>query len=369
MIQGKPKLKSYILKYRIKNHQIVLRFNGMLGHFEDPTGLVWSLIEMLDGKNTYAQIVENLKKQYPEIKDEAIEKHFQDLLQHNLLEDTTHTSAEVLDTYTAERWSRNMDFFGSMTPYGKNKYTYQQKIKDAKICLLGCGGVGTHVLFDLVATGFQNITIVDFDTIELSNLNRQILYHETDIGKSKVHQAKERMVAFCPKAHITPIETRLDSMEKIASVIERHDLVICVVDKPRHEIVSWLNEACVKAKIPFISGFVELRRAVFYSVIPGETGCVACWRKSVSQDNPLAFSVLEKGKNLKIDYTEPAPAMVALVSIEAGCMVAEAIKLITGLQAPSLTNKLKVYNFDDVSISTQETWQKRPECQVCGFIK
>ena len=63
MIQSKPKLKSYILKYRIENHQIVLRFDGVLGHFEDPTGLVWSFIGLLDGKNTYTKIVETLKKQ------------------------------------------------------------------------------------------------------------------------------------------------------------------------------------------------------------------------------------------------------------------------------------------------------------------
>ena len=73
-------------------------------------------------------------------------------------------------------------------------------------------------------------------------------------------------------------------------------------------------------------------------------------------------------KELDIDYPIPAPAMVVLVTIQAGCMVAEALKLITGLQPPSLTNKLKEFRFDDMIIETCETWEKQPDCPVCGSL-
>ncbi|THA46495.1 HesA/MoeB/ThiF family protein, partial [Histophilus somni] len=91
---------------------------------------------------------------------------------------------------------------------------------------LGCGGLGSHILYELTAVGFLNITIVDFDKIELSNLNRQILYKESDIGKSKVKTACENIKKFSPISNILPIECKIHSKDDILKIIKDHDLVI-----------------------------------------------------------------------------------------------------------------------------------------------
>jgi len=367
-MRGNPSIKQTILKYRV-NDETILKINGQFAQIEDKDGIIWSLLELLDGKLTYAQVIKKLTSQYSHLDSETIEEYIKQFAELRLLEDVTLTADEILDDYTAERWSRNIEFFGSMAEYGDNKFAYQRKIQEAKVCLLGCGGVGTHILFDLAALGFQDITIVDFDKIELANLNRQILYQEDDIGKSKVHQAKKRILQFSKKANIHAIEAYLDSAEKIAPIIDGHDLVICVVDRPRYYLIDWLNSACVHKYIPFIHGGVDIRRTIFYSVVPGKSGCVECWKQgAIHQGDTTSLRVADLNRELDINYSIPIPAMVVLVTLQAGCMVAEALKLITGLQPPALTNKLKEFRFDDMMIETCETWERQPDCPVCGQI-
>lgn len=166
-MQGKPKVKGTIRKYRIEYHTI-LNIHGELAQIEDKEGIIWSLLELLDGKHTYEKILKKLTGRYPHLNNEIVEQYIRQFVALAILEDATLTAHAILDEYTMERWSRNIEFFGSIAKYGDNKFVYQKKIKEAKICLLGCGGLGTHLLFDLTATGFTNITIVDFDKIELS---------------------------------------------------------------------------------------------------------------------------------------------------------------------------------------------------------
>ncbi|MXP49227.1 ThiF family adenylyltransferase [Pantoea sp. Eser] len=74
-----------------------------------------------------------------------------------------------------ERFSINIEFFNSKLPLGMNKYEIQNTLLDSSVVVLGCGGLGSHIILELAAIGIGNLTIVDFDEIELSNLNRQIL--------------------------------------------------------------------------------------------------------------------------------------------------------------------------------------------------
>ncbi|MEM7173784.1 MAG: ThiF family adenylyltransferase [Bacteroidota bacterium] len=154
-----------------------------------------------------------------------------------------------------------------------------KKIQEAKLFLLDCGGLGTHLLFDLAATSFQYITIVVFDTIELSNLNRQVLYHESDIGKVKVHQAKKRILEFVPRARVHAIEPSFDSTQKV----------------------------------PFINDCLDIRIGSFYTVLSGKSECVHCWKESIKQQfSQLTTMIIDKNKELDVNHSTstPSPAMV-----------------------------------------------------------
>lgn len=353
------KLKDIVLKYEFDD-SIVLRFNSELINIEDNEGDIRYLFSLLDGSFNEKQILDKFIDKYPS-KKEVFSDYMNTLKDMAVIE---YEHQNCFDDYKSSRWSRNFDFYDSLSKFGESKFNFQKKIFDAKVCLLGCGGLGSHILYELAAVGFLNITIVDFDKIELSNLNRQILYKESDIGKSKVFTAQENIKKFTPNAHIDAIERRINSADDIANIIRGHNLVICVADKPRDKMVDWLNEACVRENIPYINGGLNLSRASFYSVIPKKTGCAECWRKSVA--NTIQDRILEIDIEKSVDYQKPAPALSALVSVAAGVMVTEVVKIVTNISAPSLVNNLKAFNFSTSEIKTVEKWNLNKDCCICG---
>lgn len=354
----KIKLKDIVLKYSMDN-KIILRYNSELIEIEDEEGDISYLFYLLNLVLDESEIISRYIDKYQNSGNKIYE-YLNTLKDLSVIEYIYECD---FDDYTQTRWSRNFDFFSSLSRFGINKYECQKEIFNAKICLLGCGGLGSHILYELAATGFKNITIVDFDKIELSNLNRQILYKESDIGKSKVHTAHKNILDFNPNIKINSIEKQLTSEKDISTLIKGHHLVICVADKPRGKIIDWLNKACVKGNIPYINGGLNLARSSFYSVIPYITGCANCWLDSIKgiQKDILSVDISEN-----YDYSSPAPAFSALVAITAGVMVSEAVRIITKIVEPSLTNKLKIYDFRDCEIKTVEKWERNNQCSVCG---
>lgn len=362
----KLKLKTTVLVYKPFNGTTTIRFNSELINFEDENGEIYYFLFLLGDYKTVLEIKEQFLCKYVKNSEVDVELYLETLKELNLIE--KHFFYEnVLGQYDVDRWSRNFEFFNTLIPYGSSKYDIQKILASSKVCLLGCGGLGSHILLELAALGIKDLVIVDFDKIELPNLNRQILYKEEDIGLKKVTTAKTRALEFSPTMDIKSIDLRISSAEDIKKIIVDRELVICVADKPRNYMVKWLNQACCELGIPFINGGLDTRRAVFYTVIPGESGCTECWRGSLAGE--IQARILEEDYNENVDYGAPAPAMSALVSVTTGVMVSEAIKLLTRLQGPSLTNKLKSFCFDDLSIEIMEEWQRDENCTCCGSLK
>ncbi|WP_247268930.1 MULTISPECIES: HesA/MoeB/ThiF family protein [Pseudomonas] len=363
----KLSLKPTIIPFKLDG-QVVLRFNGQYAKIPDTHGAVWEFVKALDGRTPYEELITQVAVRYPAVDQDEIRSVAQDLIKYRLVESPDAFQTTSLSDHDRIRFSRNIDFFGSMAAVGENKFSHQEKLRAARVCVLGCGGLGTHILFDLVALGVHHLTILDFDTIELSNLNRQILYKETDVGMPKVATARRRLLEFNSHLDITAHETRLQSAQDVAGIVRGHDIVICVADKPANYMADWLNEACVEQGVPFISGGLDVRRSVFYSVVPGSSGCGACWLTSARNKSSLVNSVSTMAKQHDITYEHPGPALVTLVAVTAGMMVSETVKIITGCQPPQLTNKLKEFTFDDLDVSVAEVWQQNPDCTVCGHL-
>lgn len=127
--------------------------------------------------------------------------------------------------------------------------------------------------------------------------------------------------------------------------------------------MNWLNIACINENIPFINGGLNLARASFYSVLPQKTGCVECWYNSI---HSAQKQIIDTDIENEVDYQAPAPALSALVSVATGIMVSEAIKIITGICEPSLTNQLTVFEFLNSQTRVVEQWSMNSNCTVCG---
>ncbi len=363
----KLRLKPTILPYSV-GEEVVLQNCGKYARIPERDGAMWELTQALDGTRTAAEVVSFVYSKHPNVERSHIASIVDDFIKHRMVEVPEEELSTSLSEELRTRFSRNFDFFGSLAEFGDNKYSFQERIRAARICVLGCGGLGTHILYELAAVGAKHLTILDFDKIELSNLNRQILYKESDIGSVKVETAKRRLLEFNSELDIATHHRRLDSTESVSEVVKGHDIVICIADKPANYIGDWLNAACVANNVPFISGGLDIRRAVFFSVQPGISGCEACWFTAARSKSEVARRVLNMNKTEDLNYERPAPAFVPLVAVTAGIMVSEAIKYITRCQAPELTNKLKQFSFDDLSVDVAETWVRNPNCGVCGGV-
>jgi adenylyltransferase/sulfurtransferase len=216
----------------------------------------------------------------------------------------------------------------------------QKKLKDSHVVIVGMGGLGCASATYLTTAGVGHITIVDFDTIELPDLNRQILYWEEDVGKKKVIVAKRKLSRLNSKVKISPIFAKITE-ENILSIIDGAQVVVDGLDNSATRLV--VNSACIKQQIPYIYGGVSRLRGMITTIIPGQTPCLACFRP-------------EGAGGLGVLGVTPA----TIASLQA----LEAIKLLIG-QSPSLAGKLLLFNGDDMKFQLLEI--KRNEgCPVCS---
>jgi molybdopterin/thiamine biosynthesis adenylyltransferase len=339
---------------------------GSILEIEDPDGDVRALLALLDGSRTLEEISLAFRQQRPDSAFD-IPAGITQLDNEGLIDDAS--AATVLDAYELERWKRNLGFFETYASLDRNKFAMQERLRDCKVGLLGLGGVGSHVSLDLMGLGVRDLKLVDFDKVELSNLNRQILYTERDIGSRKVELAVRRLNDYYPGATVTGVERMLTSSADVEEIISDRDFVFCSADRPKMHIVHWVNEACVRAMVPFIGGGVETQRSVIYLIIPGVTGCTACWEQANAADERTRAIRAQMG----LRHTEGGvgPDLAAfgpMVSALTTLMVTEFVRLVTGVSEPIAAGRLVEMPFNDLATRQVEHWQRLADCPVCGTV-
>jgi len=229
-------------------------------------------------------------------------------------------------------------------------YQGQLKLKQAKVCVVGVGGLGNPIAIRLAAMGVGKIRIVDRDVIELSNLHRQTMFNEDDVGQVKVETAAKKLRKL--KADIIIEELPVSINDYTAfDVVEGCDVVIDALDSVNARYS--LNKACIEKKIPFVTGAAVGVTGQSFTILPNETACYHCLFPALDEDSMPTCS---------IEGVHPS-----ILSIIGGIEVSEAVKIITGKQ-PSLKDKVLhvdlenlIFNFTKVS--------RVQECSVCGSGK
>ncbi len=169
-------------------------------------------------------------------------------------------SAESSDV----RYQRQIPLFGKEG---------QKKLKNARILIAGAGGLGSAIATYLATTGVGYIRIVDEDVVESSNLNRQILYHEPDIGACKVEAAEKTIHALNRDAEVDAVCRHIDE-KSVGDLIQGMDLILDGMDNFAARYI--LNRAGLDEKIPFVHGAVNGFYGQVTTLIPGATPCLRC---------------------------------------------------------------------------------------------
>ena len=224
----------------------------------------------------------------------------------------------------------------------------QRKLKNARVLMVGTGGLGAPLGMYLAAAGIGHIGIVDFDTVDASNLQRQIIHGTRDVGRPKIKSAEDRLHDINPNVRIETYETRLSS-ENALEILHEYDVVVDGTDNfPTRYLV---NDACVLLGKPNVYGSIfrfEGQASVFWA----EKG--ACYRCLYSEPPPpgLVPSCAEGG------VLGVLPGIIGTIQAN------ETIKLILGAGEP-LINRLLL--FDAWKLQFRELkLRKNPECPICG---
>jgi adenylyltransferase/sulfurtransferase len=218
----------------------------------------------------------------------------------------------------------------------------QEKLKKARVFVAGIGGLGSSSATYLAAAGVGTLRIVDHDSVELSNLNRQVLHWPADIGQKKISSAESKLKQLNPDVAVEAIDEKMTEAN-ISRLVDGFDLIVDAMDNLPTRYL--LNKVSIEKKIPFFHGAVYGFEGRAMTVIPGKTACLRCiYHGTILEETFPVIGV--------------TPAVI-------GCIQAtEVIKYLVGI-GQLLTNRLLVYDGLNMKF-TEFKIKKDPNCPHCG---
>ncbi len=224
----------------------------------------------------------------------------------------------------------------------------QQKLLDARVLVIGAGGLGSALISYLAASGVGNIGIIDNDRVELSNLARQIIHETGDIGRLKVESAADRVAEINPEVKVTTYPFAL-TQENTADIIREYNIVADGCDNFATRFI--VNQACLAHNIPLVSAAIAGWQGQVMTIAPHlvpETGCYHCF---AHPDAPEANTCRESG------------IMGPLAGIIGSIQALEVVNTLLG--RPALIGKL--IRYDGRTMEQRiSTLGRDPSCAVCG---
>jgi adenylyltransferase/sulfurtransferase len=220
----------------------------------------------------------------------------------------------------------------------------QGKLKRSRVAITGAGGLGSPIAIYLTAAGIGRIRVIDHDEVTLSNLNRQILHWEEDIGRKKVDSARTKLRNLNRAVEIEAIAERITE-DNVSQLVDGCDVIVDAMDNLPTRYL--LNRCAIEKNIPFFHGAVNGFEGRVMTILPGETACLKCMDRGPAPQE-------------KFPVIGVTPAVIG--SIQA----TEVIKYLVGI-GKLLTNRLLIYDGLKVAFSEFKV-NKNPNCDHCGSL-
>jgi len=223
----------------------------------------------------------------------------------------------------------------------------QEKLKASRALIVGLGGLGCSASPYLASAGVGHLTLLDFDRVSVSNLQRQILHHDAQIGLAKVNSARQQLSDINPHISIETVDRQLEDTE-LGELIARHDVVLDCTDNVATR--EQLNRLCFASKTPLVSG-AAIRMEGQLSVFTWQE-TEPCYRCLSRLFGDAALSCVEAG------------VMAPLVGVIGSLQAMETIRLLTRF-GDGVAGKLLMYDAMTLQFRTLKL-AKDPHCEVCG---
>ena len=223
----------------------------------------------------------------------------------------------------------------------------QEKLRAARVLVVGAGGLGSPAALYLAAAGCGTLGIVDCDRVELSNLQRQILFDTQDLGRPKAEAGRERLSALNPEIRVVAHQVQLKAAN-VRELVSQYDLVLDGSDRLSTRYL--VNDACVLLRRPLVSAAIHRFEGQLMTYVPGRGPCYRC--------------VFPHAQDGMVANCAQAGVLGVLPGVLGTLQATEALKIISELGAP-LLGRLLIYDalemrFDEFRI------RHRPDCAVCG---
>lgn len=327
MVENKIyKLKSMFISSDDNNIYIKKNFDEILG-YEKSNDFIKYLMFYLNGVNTVKEIYSKLNKDYSITFNEFLDIFREIFLVENLVVEVNETTLSLYEQSKYDRQIKLFEFIDGIKSTAQAE-EIQKNLKNKHVLLLGVGGIGSHTSHSLVAMGLGEITLLDFDRIELSNITRQMLYDESDIGKLKIEVAKEKLEKYNKNTQINIINKQISNendLEQIISSINKIDFVISTLDTPRGKIRHIIDKVLYDKEIPYIfNGNVDMTLLSGPIFLKGKT-------KSFSDYIPILKKQSNDSILSEINSRFSSQVIEPLNSIAGQICSVEVLKYLTGI--------------------------------------
>jgi molybdopterin/thiamine biosynthesis adenylyltransferase len=313
----------------------------------DPSGGIRAVLDLLDGTRNLDELAGALVGR---VDRPDIESLVSALAAEGFLEDVAADPPGELCPVERGRYSRNCEFFSYFTDRSigsppTNRFSPQLALRTTSVVVMGVGGLGSHVALHLAALGVGRLILVDFDTVDASNLNRQLLFTQSDVGQPKVTVAARRLSEVNPFVDVVPTQATVRSIDDAAGWLSAGDLLICAADRPRVDLDRWINTAALELGHPWMRGASVGLTAVLDLFVPGRTACAECRLQAAGDGSTSQQELVDQIRSLGDGAISPCISPVA--GLLGSLAALEAMKFLTGICPTALLDSQIVIDLVD----------------------
>lgn len=339
-----------------KTGEIIVVMRSRAARFPDSAEVRWFLLQACAGVEV-SEVPALADGQDLTITPEVAQSIFDVLDSINALEqlDVEHR----LTPENLERNSRSLEYLSPLESEAGSRFEMHERVVRSSVLLIGTGGLGSWIAYGLAAAAVGRLGLCDPDTVDLSNLNRSVLFDRGSVGKPKVDAARERLSEFAPELQIQTCTERIAGPADVARLGEGFDLIIGAADQPHRKIRRWVAEGSLRSGVPSLQAGGG-RVGPLY--LPGKSSCAGCLQASLALPGSEMDVLAEQFGRFP---TRSPGSLPPFPAAESGMVVLEAYRYLSQMSPPVTVNGYVAEGpnlFDGKVVELKP----HPACVVCG---
>lgn len=259
--------------------------------------------------------------------------------------------------YREERHSRNLLYFALS---GGNPHAVQKRLQHSHVVILGCGGIGNMVSVCLATSGIGRLTLIDDDIIEVSNLTRQFLFTNRDVGQKKVDVLKKTLLERSDNTHIETFDSRVsnDLLQKLSHI----NLIVLSADS--YDCLPIVTKYCSENRVPFLNvGYIQDIAVWGPLMIPGKTGCLFC-QNVIANDFPSNQALQSMLQRINQRYQ--APSIGSINMLASALSILDILKFLGGFGDEIYSNNKRIGLWTHSMDFEEQNCRRNDSCPFCS---